>query len=57
MISPIAKTQEGELFNYLVRNTQSIREGVQNLKNIGITQKDILLRTIAKQSQAGIKNL
>ena len=55
MISPIAKTQEGELFNHLVRNTQSIREGVQNLKNIGITQKDILLRTIAKQSQAGNK--
>lgn len=55
MISPIARTQEVDLFNHLVRNTQAIREGVQNLKNIGITQKDILLRTIAKQSQAGNK--
>lgn len=55
MISPIARTQEVDLFNHLVRNTQAIKEGVQNLRNIGITQKDILLRTIAKQSQTGNK--
>ncbi len=53
MISPIARTQEVKLFNHLVGNTQAIREGVQNLKNIGVTQKDILLRTIAKHSQTG----
>lgn len=41
------------MFNHLVGNTQAIREGVQNLKNIGVTQKDILLRTIAKHSQTG----
>lgn len=53
MINPIRKTPEVKLFNHLTGNAQTIKEGVQNLKNIGLTQKDILLRTIAKNSKAG----
>ena len=53
MISPITKNAEVELFNHLTRNAQTIREGVKNLTNIGLTQKDILLKTIAKHSRLG----
>lgn len=53
MISPIARTQEVNLFNHLTGNAQAIREGIQNLKNIGLTQTEILLRTIAEQTING----
>ena len=53
MISPIGRNQEVKLFNHLTGNAKAIREGVQNLQNIGLTQKDILLRTIAKHSKTG----
>ena len=51
MVSPIVNTQEITLFNYLTRNAQAMKEGIQNLNNIGLTQKDVLLKTMAKYSQ------
>ncbi|MBR6126560.1 hypothetical protein IKQ21_02645 [bacterium] len=53
MINPIARTQEVNLFNHLTGNAQAIRNNIQNLKNIGITQAEILLRTIAEQTRNG----
>ena len=55
MINSIARTPETALFNHLTNNSQIIREGIQNLRNIGLTQRDIVLRTIAMHSKSGNK--
>lgn len=46
MIKPINLAQESELFNRL--STHTHLPNYQNLKNIGLEQKDLLIRTIAE---------
>lgn len=53
MINPISKTAETSLFNRLQNKAPEIQKGIENLKNIGLTQKDILLRTIAEETSNG----
>ena len=52
-MNPITTTPEVKLFNHLNKKAPIIREEVQHLKNIALTQKDILLRTIAQHSKDG----
>ena len=53
MITPIMKTAETALFDRLQRKAPELQSGITNLKKIGLSQKDILLRTIAQQSKGG----
>ena len=53
MINSITTTAEKALFDRLQGKAPELKRGVENLKNIGLTQKDILLRTIAQHSQTG----
>ena len=50
LIKPISMAADPNLFNKITSKAPEIRKGIQNLKNIGFTQKDILLKTIAKNA-------
>ena len=53
MINPITKTAEIALFDRLQGKAPELKIGVENLKHIGLEQKDLLLRTIAQNSKSG----
>ena len=53
MINPISRTAETALFDRLQGKAPEIKKEIENLKNIGLTQKDILLKTIAQQTKDG----
>ena len=53
MLNPISKKVDPQLFNKLQNKAPEIKQGLENIKNIGLTQKDILFSTIAKHSQSG----
>ena len=53
MINRISNVSDPALFRRLIGNAEGIKKGVDNLRNIGLTQKDILLSTIAQHSQSG----
>ena len=47
MIKPINLTSEPILFNNLTHNSPKICQEIQNIKNIGLSQKNILIKTLA----------
>ena len=55
MVQAISRIQETGLFNRLQGKAPEIKKGIENLRNIGLTQKDILLRTLAQYSITGDK--
>ena len=48
MIKPINLTSEPILFNNLTHNSPKISQEIQNIKNIGKTKKNILIKTLAE---------
>ncbi len=48
MIKPINLTSEPILFNNLTHNSPKICQEIQNIKNIGLSQKNILIKTLAE---------
>lgn len=46
MINPISVKAEKELFNYLTRNSDSIAKEIQAVKNMGLDEKDLFVKTI-----------
>ena len=53
MINPITRIAETTLFDRLQCRASDLRKGVESIKNVGLEQKDLLLRTIAKQTKDG----
>lgn len=48
MISAITKTPDAELFTRLQNNAPEIRNNIQNLKNMGLSQKDLLISKLGQ---------
>lgn len=46
MIGPISVKAERELFNYLTKNSEAIAKEVQAIQKMGLTEKDIFIKTI-----------
>lgn len=53
MVSAITLKNEANLFNKLQKNAPQIQDAINNMRNVGLTQKDILLLTIADQTKNG----
>ncbi len=46
MIGPISVKTERELFNYLTKNSESIANEVRAIQKMGLTEKDLFIKTI-----------
>ena len=46
MINPVTIKAEKELFNYLTRNSEAIAKEVQAIQKMGLSEKDIFIKTI-----------